>query len=34
VKILIEKSDLDQMAAFKHQRGDEVHKIITVVSAT
>lgn len=34
VKILIEKSDLDRMAAFKHQRGDEVHKIITVVRST
>ena len=31
VRILIEKSDLDRMAHFKHQRGDEVHKIFTVV---
>ena len=34
VKILIEKSDLDRMAAFKHKRGDEVHKILMVVWLT
>ena len=31
VRILIEKSDLDRMVPFKYQRGDEMHKIFTVV---
>ena len=31
MKILIEKSDLDHMAVFKCQHGDEMHKILTVV---
>ena len=31
LRILIEKSDLDRIVPSKHQRGDELHKIFTVV---